>query len=166
MRQMRGKCAYRALFGILVPTYASAVRRPDQTSVMHNEALAPQTADSCLDLGHLNRQTGDDLPLQHELLTLFDARSREVLDQIRTASTVAARDGTPLRNLAHQLRGSALAIGAFGVATAAEAVETAATSGAGAAAIQAAVSDLGTAHTQALAAIEGHLRQLAAQALN
>lgn len=137
---------------------------------MHNrfssDGLAPQAADSCLDLGHLNRQTADDLPLQQELLTLFDARSREVLDQIVARAADAAQDGTPLRNLAHQLRGSALAIGAFGVATAAEAVETAATSGAGAAAIQAAVSDLSTAHTQALAAIEGHLRQLAAQALN
>ncbi len=132
---------------------------------MHKQAFAP-SADICLDLAHLDQQTGGDLPLQQELLTLFASRSREVLDQIHALAGTAAQDGTPLRNLAHQLRGSALAIGAFGVAAAAETVEQTVASEAAAAATPAALNGLAAAHAQALAAIGGHLRQLAAQALN
>jgi HPt (histidine-containing phosphotransfer) domain-containing protein len=127
---------------------------------------ALQAGDGCLDLGHLDQQTGGDLSLQQELLMLFDARSREVLDQLMARTALVGQDSTPLRNLAHQLRGSALAIGAFTVAAAAETLELAILNRAEAMAIQAAVGDLAAAHAQALAAIEARLRQLAAQAFN
>jgi HPt (histidine-containing phosphotransfer) domain-containing protein len=127
---------------------------------------APQAGDGCLDVEHLDQQTGGDLSLQQELLMLFDARSREVLDQLMARASFVRQDSTSLRNLAHQLRGSALAIGAFTLAAAAETLELAILNKAEATAIQTAVGDLAAAHAQALAAIDAHLRQLAAQALN
>ena len=69
----------------------------------------------------------------------------------------------PIRDLAHQLKGSALAIGAFCLAAAAERVESAFDPGpsgqktARAAAIEALAAELATA----LTAIEGHLKTFA-----
>ncbi len=73
-----------------------------------------------LDLGHLAAQTGGDHALQREILTLFVRQSREILALLRDdAALPQAR-----ADLAHKLKGSARTVGAFGLAKAAEAVET------------------------------------------
>jgi HPt (histidine-containing phosphotransfer) domain-containing protein len=73
-----------------------------------------------LDLSHLAAQTGGDHALQREILTLFVRQSREILALLRDdAGLPQAR-----ADLAHKLKGSARTVGAFGVAEAAEAVET------------------------------------------
>ncbi len=76
-----------------------------------------------LDLVHLSRQTFGDHALETELLTLFD----------RQAGQFAARFAAPgsegesgwRAELAHTLKGSARAVGAFAVGAAAEAYEAA-----------------------------------------
>jgi HPt (histidine-containing phosphotransfer) domain-containing protein len=81
-----------------------------------------------IDLVHLSRQTLGDSALEMELLGLFD----------RQAEQLAARLREPFRkgeanwrgDLAHTLKGSACAIGAFGVSCAAEAYERGARAGA------------------------------------
>ena len=140
---------------------------------MHNSAhaLASPLAGACLDLAHLSRQTGGDLSLQHELLILFTARSAEIVAQIYALAGAPAQQRKQLCDLAHQLRGSALAIGTFDVATAAEAVERAfePTSGPEIPAPlpgvspEAALGELAAAHAEALSAIAAHVERLQAQ---
>jgi hypothetical protein len=77
-------------------------------------------ADSgAIDREHLARMTLGELSLQREVLALFDRQADLLLPRIRTgAPGVAAAS-------AHVLKGSAVGIGAFKVARAAEAVEQA-----------------------------------------
>ncbi len=80
-----------------------------------------------LDLVHLSRQTFGDHALETELLTLFD----------RQAAQFAARLAEPRRegdsgsrgDLAHTLKGSSRAVGAFAIGVAAEAYEAAVRAG-------------------------------------
>jgi HPt (histidine-containing phosphotransfer) domain-containing protein len=73
-----------------------------------------------LDLSQLAAQTGGDHALQREILTLFVRQSREILALLRDdVGPPQAR-----ADLAHKLKGSARTVGAFGLAKAAEAVET------------------------------------------
>jgi HPt (histidine-containing phosphotransfer) domain-containing protein len=90
---------------------------------MHPPALTLSTDDpfALLDLGHLSQQTGGDLSLQLELLDLFRLRSPELVDRMHALAATAQRPA--LCNLAHHLKGSALALGAFATAAAAETVE-------------------------------------------
>lgn len=119
---------------------------------------------SCLDLAHLDRQTGGDLALAHELLTLFTARSQDVLAQIYALATGPMQDRRAFRDLAHQLKGSALAIGAFEIAAAAAATEESAADSVPEAAADtlmgSALDRLAAAHIKAGAAIKEHLQQL------
>lgn len=81
-----------------------------------------------VDWDHLSRQTFGDGELEKDLLTMFE----------RQAGLFAARLAEPARDdeakwrgdIAHTLKGSARAIGAFALATAAEAYETALAGGA------------------------------------
>ncbi len=74
-----------------------------------------------IDLVHLARQTDGDEALESELLAMFDQQSAKLVVRIRSSDS-----GRRLRSdLAHRLRGSALAVGAGRVASAAEAVELA-----------------------------------------
>ena len=73
-----------------------------------------------IDLVHLARQTDGDAALEVELLALFDRQSATLLAQL--AVDGAARGGRA--DIAHKLRGSALAVGAGRVASAAETLET------------------------------------------
>jgi HPt (histidine-containing phosphotransfer) domain-containing protein len=106
-----------------------------------------------LDFSHLVRQTAGDPALQREILALFVAQSAEILAPLRDAATLA-----PARaDLAHKLRGSAQAVGAFALAQETEAAEAEFRAGRhGAAALE----RLSAAADVALAAIRSHLSAL------
>lgn len=88
-------------------------------------ALLAKARPPALDLAHLSRQTGGDLRLQRELLELFKLRSPELVAQMRALANERLERPSHLNDLAHKLKGSALAIGAFRLAAAAEAAEKA-----------------------------------------
>jgi hypothetical protein len=73
-----------------------------------------------IDLEHLSRMTLGERSLEQEVLRLFDRQATMLLTRMRAAAPAVAAAS------AHTLKGSALGIGAFGVARAAEAVEFAA----------------------------------------
>lgn len=75
-----------------------------------------------LDEAHLAEQSGGDQELAREVLALFVSRAPVLLARI-------AEGGPDARDAAHALKGAALALGAWQVATAAEAVERAAAEG-------------------------------------
>ena len=77
------------------------------------------SADPTIDLGHLARMTLGDNSLEREVLALF-ARQSEILLQRMDAGRPAVAAAA-----AHTLKGSAVGVGAWHVARAAEAVETA-----------------------------------------
>jgi HPt (histidine-containing phosphotransfer) domain-containing protein len=72
-----------------------------------------------IDLVHLSRATDGDESLESELLAMFDRQSAKLVERVAFADLPRRARG----DIAHRLRGSALAIGAFAVAEAAEAVE-------------------------------------------
>jgi len=81
---------------------------------------ARDAGEPAIDLVHLARQTDGDAALELELLALFDRQSGKLLGELSVE--VPARH---LRaDMAHKLRGSALAIGAGRVAGAAQTLET------------------------------------------
>lgn len=76
-----------------------------------------------LDLVHLSRQTLGDQALETELLKLFDSQNAQFAARLR-----APRQPGDMRaraDLAHTLKGSARAVGAFALGEAAEAYEEA-----------------------------------------
>ena len=72
-----------------------------------------------IDLEHLARMTLGERSLEREVLALFDRQAEMLLPRIRRGAPAVAAAS------AHTLKGSALGIGAFRVARAAEAVEQA-----------------------------------------
>lgn len=70
-----------------------------------------------IDFAHLSRQTMGDKDLEIEILQLFTRNARTLLHDLATA------DEDQIKAIAHRLKGSADAVGAFGVSAAAEAVE-------------------------------------------
>ena len=83
---------------------------------MSSPPLAPD--DGPLDFEHLSRMTLGDPALEFEVLTMFVAQSASLLDQLTALPPEAA-------SLAHTLKGSARAVGAFAVAEAASRLEAA-----------------------------------------
>jgi HPt (histidine-containing phosphotransfer) domain-containing protein len=83
-----------------------------RTEWMPSPPLVPDEAP--LDLAHLDRMTFGDAGLQREVLALFAAQSAVLMPRLCSLPQNA-------RDLAHTLKGSATAIGAHGVAEAAEA---------------------------------------------
>ena len=77
-----------------------------------------QTSSRPVDLVHLSRYTLGDLALEREVLRLFCTQSFLCLDQLRVAQS-----GKDCIDAAHSLKGSARAIGAWGVADSAERAE-------------------------------------------
>ena len=69
-----------------------------------------------IDLVHLARQTEGDESLEAELLAMFDRQSVKLAERVKLADLPRRARA----DIAHRLRGSALAIGAFAVARAAE----------------------------------------------
>lgn len=81
---------------------------------MSSPPLAPD--DGPIDFAHLSRMTLGDPDLECEVLTMFVAQSAQLLDQL---TALPSDTGA----LAHTLKGSARAIGAFAVAEAASRLE-------------------------------------------
>ena len=79
-----------------------------------------------VDLVHLSRFTLGDQNLEHEVLQLFRVQARIYLERFEQASDAKQR-----LVAAHTIKGSARGIGAWAVATAAQAVEELATAPAG-----------------------------------
>ncbi|PPD46167.1 MAG: histidine phosphotransferase [Methylocystis sp.] len=76
-----------------------------------------------LDLVHLSRQTFGDHALETEILTLFDSQAAHF--SARLAEPRHPGDAGSRADLAHTLKGSSRAVGAFAVGAAAEAYEDA-----------------------------------------
>lgn len=76
------------------------------------------TAERPVDLVHLARYTLGDRSLEREVLKLFLTQSRIYLSRLESAA-----DDKTWRDTAHAIKGSARGIGAWHVASAAEAVE-------------------------------------------
>jgi hypothetical protein len=72
-----------------------------------------------IDVEHLARMTLGERGLEREVLALFDRQADMLMPRIRRGDPALAAAS------AHTLKGSAVGIGAFGVARAAEAVERA-----------------------------------------
>jgi HPt (histidine-containing phosphotransfer) domain-containing protein len=83
---------------------------------MPSPPLVPE--DSAIDVQHLARMTLGETALEAEVLALFAAQSRDLVGRLATIPADAAA-------LAHTLKGSARAIGAFRVADAAFGLEAA-----------------------------------------
>jgi HPt (histidine-containing phosphotransfer) domain-containing protein len=114
---------------------------------MPSPPLAPD--DGPIDFAHLNRMTLGDGGLECEVLAMFSVQSARLVGQI------AALAGNA-RGLAHTLKGSARAIGAFAVADAAGRFEEALARGADTAEP---LTELGKAVALARTAIEDILRR-------
>jgi HPt (histidine-containing phosphotransfer) domain-containing protein len=110
-------------------------------------SLAPD--DRPIDLVHLARTTLGDRNLEREVLHLFDRQSTLLIARMRTAAP------SGVATLAHTLKGSALGIGAWRVARAAEALELA---GAREAEIGSALERLNAASEEARSVIADLLR--------
>jgi HPt (histidine-containing phosphotransfer) domain-containing protein len=114
---------------------------------MPSPPLAPD--DGPIDFDHLKRMTLGDAGLEHEVLAMFSAQSAKLL---ATLVTLPAEAGA----LAHTLKGSARAIGAFAVAEASARLEAALADGRDPAE---ALAELGDAVVLAQSAIEAMLRR-------
>ena len=82
---------------------------------MPSPPLAPD--DGPIDIEHLARMTLGDASLRHEVLAMFSAQAVSLIGALTALPADAGA-------LAHTLKGSARAIGAFAVADAAESLET------------------------------------------
>jgi HPt (histidine-containing phosphotransfer) domain-containing protein len=87
----------------------------DRISWMPSPPLVPD--DGPIDLTHLRRMTLGDAALEREVLTMFSAQSERLTKALAGMPSDASA-------LAHTLKGSARAIGAFAVADAAAHLET------------------------------------------
>ena len=88
----------------------------EQVSWMPSPPLAPD--DGPIDIEHLQRMTLSDAGLEREVLAMFSAQAIKLIGTLATLPSDAGA-------LAHTLKGSARAIGAFGVADAAGHLEAA-----------------------------------------
>jgi len=114
---------------------------------MPSPPLAPD--DGPIDLAHLARMTLGDATLERQVLGMFASQSANLIEQL---AALPAEAGA----LAHTLKGSARAIGAFRVAECAEAFEVAIRQGESPAKCQ---IELKAAVTDARAAIETLLQR-------
>jgi HPt (histidine-containing phosphotransfer) domain-containing protein len=114
---------------------------------MPSPPLAPD--DGPIDIDHLQRMTLGDAGLEREVLAMFSAQS---VGLIGTLATLPTDTGA----LAHTLKGSARAIGAFRVADAADCLEAAIRNGDDPGQ---ALTELNDAVAQARAVIDAMLRR-------
>jgi HPt (histidine-containing phosphotransfer) domain-containing protein len=114
---------------------------------MPSPPLAPD--DGPIDIEHLKRMTLGDAGLEHEVLAMFAAQAVSLIGALAALPADAGA-------LAHTLKGSARAIGAFRVADAAESLESLIQSGDDP---SEALAELGDAVVQARTAIDAILRR-------
>ncbi|HZP76347.1 MAG TPA: Hpt domain-containing protein [Pseudolabrys sp.] len=117
------------------------------------QSLSPSAvpaAQLAIDTGHLSRMTLGDQSLAREVLELFDRQAAMLIARMRESSVPAV-----VSACAHTLKGSARGIGAFAVASAAEAVEL--TAG-GSGSLEGDLARLAQAISEAKTAIAGLLR--------
>src|SRR5881396_3011555 len=114
---------------------------------MPSPPLAPD--DGPIDFEHLQRMTLGDAEIEQEVLTIFSAQSAKLVHTLAAMPADACA-------LAHTLKGSARAIGAFAVADAAARLEAAIAGGFDA---SAALAELDDEVAQARVAIEAVLRR-------
>ena len=114
---------------------------------MPSPPLAPD--DGPIDFEHLKRMTLDDAGLEQEVLAMFSAQSARLVGTLAGMPSDAGE-------LAHTLKGSARAVGAFGVAEAAARLEAVIAGGSDPAC---ALAELGEAVALARAAIEAVLHR-------
>jgi HPt (histidine-containing phosphotransfer) domain-containing protein len=114
---------------------------------MPSPPLAPD--DGPIDFEHLRRMTLGDAGLEQEVLAMFVAQSATLVSQLATMTADASA-------LAHTLKGSARAIGAFAVGAAAARLEAAIARGFD---TSAALAELGETVAEARVAIEAVLRR-------
>jgi HPt (histidine-containing phosphotransfer) domain-containing protein len=89
---------------------------PPLIDVIPSPPLVP--GDGPIDVAHLSRMTLGDAGLAREVLVMFVKQTAQLLTSLATKPPNAAA-------LAHTLKGSARAVGAFGVAASASALEAA-----------------------------------------
>jgi HPt (histidine-containing phosphotransfer) domain-containing protein len=97
---------------------------------MPSPPLAPD--DGPIDSGHLARMTLGDAGLEREVLAMFSGQAVDLIARLAALSSSGRSSETGSSEtlvLAHTLKGSARAIGAFRVADAAEALEAAVRNG-------------------------------------
>ena len=114
---------------------------------MPSPPLVPD--DGPIDFEHLKRMTLGDAGLEQEVLAMFSAQAARLVKTLAAMPSDAAA-------LAHTLKGSARAIGAFAVAEAASRLEAVIGSGSDA---RASLAELGDAVSLTQAAIEAVLRR-------
>jgi HPt (histidine-containing phosphotransfer) domain-containing protein len=118
----------------------------ERSNWMPSPPLVPD--DGPIDIGHLKRMTLGDAGLEREVLAMFSGQAARLIDALAGLPAEAGE-------LAHTLKGSARAIGAFHVADAAEALEAAIRDGEPAQAM----AELRDAIEQARRAIDAMLRR-------
>jgi HPt (histidine-containing phosphotransfer) domain-containing protein len=114
---------------------------------MPSPPLAPD--DGPIDIAHLARMTLGDAGLEREVLAMFSAQAVRLIGSLAALPSGAGA-------LAHTLKGSARAIGAFRVAEAAESLEVALANGDD---VHEALAELKEAIIQARTAIDAILRR-------
>jgi HPt (histidine-containing phosphotransfer) domain-containing protein len=114
---------------------------------MPSPPLAPD--DGPIDIAHLARMTLGDAGLEREVLAMFSAQAVRLIGSLAALPSDAGA-------LAHTLKGSARAIGAFRVAEAAESLEAALANGDD---VHEALAELKEAIVQARTAIDAILRR-------
>ena len=106
--------------------HATLTRWIAQGSTVPIASPAPESAQPLLshiiDFEQLRAMVGEDRGEQRSLLDLFVETSLPVLEDI--GASLASRQSTELRRAAHNLRGSALTVGALGVAESARNLES------------------------------------------
>jgi HPt (histidine-containing phosphotransfer) domain-containing protein len=120
--------------------------------VIDQPSSPPGASAQAIDTHHLARMTLGELSLQREVLALFDRQADILLPRIRRGAPAVAVAS------AHTLKGSAVGIGAFKVARAAEAVEQARGRDIPDAAVAAAIDTLTAVLDEAKAEIASLLR--------
>jgi HPt (histidine-containing phosphotransfer) domain-containing protein len=130
----------------------SAKPAPSRAPPPSVAASGSAAGEPAIDLVHLARQTDGDLALQQELLALFAKQLESLLAQSSDCSAERRRRA----DAAHQLKGSALAVGAGAVARASAAVKAALAADAdGPEAAESALAALAAAVEAARAALAG-----------